>query len=136
MNIDIKTADGEGIELGGAYYDGHGTECRAVGIMLIDYRHITDVSLSCLTGKAENLCCVSMRPDELYSSKPDSWEKLEEDLQRIDLGESGWFCMYAGYGKDNDKCYSECKFFKNKTPCAKQASRDIVSRIRKLRGED
>lgn len=31
MNIDIKTADGEEIELGGAYYDGRGTEYRAVG---------------------------------------------------------------------------------------------------------
>lgn len=26
MNIDIKTADGEEIELGGAYFDGRGTE--------------------------------------------------------------------------------------------------------------
>ena len=76
------------------------------------------------------------RQDEVYLTTPDSWEKLEEDLQRIDIGESGWFCMYAGYGKDDDKCYSECKFFKNKTPCAKQAARDIASRIRKLRGED
>lgn len=26
MNIDIKTADGAEVELGGAYYDGRGTE--------------------------------------------------------------------------------------------------------------
>lgn len=60
MNIDIKTADGEEIEFGGSYYDGRGTEHRVVGIRLIDYRHITKVSLSCLVGKVENLCCVSM----------------------------------------------------------------------------
>ncbi len=47
MNIDIKTADGEEIELGGAYYDGRGTEYRAVGVRLIDYRRIANVSLSC-----------------------------------------------------------------------------------------
>lgn len=82
MSIDIKTADGEEVELGGAYYDGRGTEYRAVGVMLVDYRHITDVSLSCLTGKIDKLCCVSMRPNELYSNPPDSWEKLEEDLDR------------------------------------------------------
>lgn len=69
-------------------------------------------------------------------SQPDSWEKLEEDLQRIDTGGSGWFCMYAGYDKDDDSCHSECKFFEDKTPCDRQAARDIVSRIRKLRGED
>lgn len=75
MNIDIKTADGEEIEFGGSYYDGRGTEHRVVGIRLIDYRHITKVSLSCLVGKVENLCCVSMRPNELYSTLPDSWER-------------------------------------------------------------
>ena len=80
MNIDIKTADGEEIELGGAYYDGRGTEYKAVGVMLVDYRSIVNVSLSCLTGKVDKLCCVSMRPNELYSTPPDSWEKLEEDV--------------------------------------------------------
>lgn len=52
MNIDIKTADGEEIELGGAYYDGRGTEYKAVGVRLVDYRRIVNVSLSCLTGKS------------------------------------------------------------------------------------
>lgn len=74
-------------------------------------------------------------PKSFYLTPPDSWEKLEDDLQRIDIGESGWFCMYAGYGKDDDSCQSECKFFEDKMPCDRQAARDIVSRIRKLRGE-
>lgn len=80
--------------------------------------------------------CVRFSPQNLSLTKPDSWEKLEEDLQRIDIGGSGWFCMYAGYDKDDDSCHSECKFFKDKTPCDRQAARDIVSRIRTLRGED
>ena len=78
---------------------------------------------------------VKYYPDDYYLTPPDSFEKLEEDLQRIDIGGSGWFCMYAGYGKDDDSCHSECKLFKDKTPCDRQAARDIVSRIRKLRGD-
>ena len=75
-------------------------------------------------------------PKSFYLTPPDSWEKLEDDLQRIGIGGSGWFCMYAGYCKNDDSCHSECKFYEEKTPCARQAARDIVSRIRKLRGED
>lgn len=75
MNIDIKTADGADIELGGTYYDERGTEYRAVGVRLVDYRRITNVSLSCLTGEIDKLCCVSMRPNELYSNPPDSWKR-------------------------------------------------------------
>nr|DAM72059.1 MAG TPA: hypothetical protein [Caudoviricetes sp.] len=124
MNIDIKTADGEEIELGGTYYDGRGTEYRPVGIRLVDYHRIAKVSLSCLTGKADKLCCVSMRPNELYSTPPDSWEKLEEDL---DKGED--ICDY----------YEECPkemYGKSCSDCKKAALKNIASRIRKLRGED
>lgn len=123
MNIDIKTADGEEIELGGAYYDGRGTEYRAVGVRLADYRRIANVSLSCLTGKVDKLCCVSMRPNELYSTPPDSWEKLEEDLDR---------------GKDICDYYEDCPAEmdgKSCSECKKAALKNIASRIRKLRGE-
>lgn len=134
MNIDIKTADGEEIEFGGSYYDGRGTEHRVVGIRLIDYRHITKVSLSCLVGKVENLCCVSMRPNELYSTLPDTWEKLEEDLSRA----SGYDivspnCRYFTAGKCVDcrmRNGATCSIRKNE-----RAFADILERIRKLRGE-
>jgi hypothetical protein len=131
MNIDIKTADGADIELGGAYYDGRGTECRAVGVMLVDYRRITDVSLSCLTGKIDELCCVSMRPNELYSNPPDSWEKLKEDLGRCADVSDHEECAY--FGNDTSSC-SSC-VAGPEASCSKTAMRDIASRIRKLRGE-
>lgn len=131
MNIDIKTADGEEIEFGGSYYDGRGTEHRVVGIRLIDYRHITEVSLSCLVGKVENLCCVSMRPNELYSTLPDSWEKLEEDLGRGADALNYEACAY--FGKSACDC-SSCIADKGET-CERVAMRDIADRIRKLRGE-
>lgn len=135
MNIDIKTADGEEIELGGAYYDGRGTEYKPVGIRLVDYHRITEVSLSCLTGKVDKLCCVSMRPNELYSTPPDSWEKLEEDLRRGADAESYQLCKYA-----NGEAFlcSECRFLKGEGSCARANKflADVLDRIRKLRGED
>lgn len=130
MNIDIKTADGEEIEFGSSYYDGRGTEHRVVGIRLTDYRQITKVSLSCLVGKAENLCCVSMRPNELYSTPPDSWEKLLEDLDKC-IAESDLCWYYSPSGECRD-----CAISDNETlGCTSIALEDIKERIRKLRGE-
>ena len=131
MSIDIKTADGADIELGGTYYDGRGTEYKAVGVRLVDYRRIVNVSLSCLTGKVEKLCCVSMRPNELYSNPPDSWEKLEEDLGSGADALNYEACAY--FGKNACNC-SSCIADKGET-CERVVMRDIADRIRKLRGE-
>lgn len=131
MNIDIKTADGEEIELGGAYYDGRGAEYRPVGIRLIDYHRITEVSLSCLTGKVDKLYCVSMRPNELYSNPPDSWEKLEEDLGRGARASDYEVCAYFRKSKcDCSSCIAD-----ESRSCEQVFMRDIASRVRKLRGE-
>lgn len=131
MNIDIKTADGEEIELGGAYYDGRGTEYRAVGVRLADYRRIANVSLSCLTGKVEKLCCVSMRPNELYSNPPDSWEKLEEDLDSCSASTRYTPCAY--FNNSNASC-EKCPA-NPKKECIVQMAKHIALRIHKLRGE-
>ena len=131
MNIDIKTADGEEIEFGGSYYDGRGTEHRVVGIRLTDYRRITKVSLSCLVGKVEDLCCVSMRPNELYSTPPDSWEKLEDDLDSCCASTRYTPCAYLNKSSDDcDKCLAD----PNKE-CVVQMVKHIALRIHKLRGE-
>lgn len=132
MNIDIKTADGEEIEFGGSYYDGRGTEHRVVGIRLTDYRHITKVSLSCLVGKVEDLRCVSMRPNELYSTPPDSWEKLEEDLDSCSASTQYAPCAYFSNSTGNcEKCPAD----QNKE-CLVQMVKHIALRIHKLRSED
>lgn len=71
----------------------------------------------------------------MHLTKPDSWEKLEEDLGR------------AAERKD---ITSQCRYFNNTNRCAncpiskvggcthkdERAFRDILDRIRKLRGED
>lgn len=60
----------------------------------------------------------------MHLTPPDSWEKLEEDL---DKGED--ICDY----------YEECPkemYGKSCSECKKAALKNIASRIRKLRGED
>lgn len=73
-----------------------------------------------------------MRPNELYSTPPDSWEKLEEDLGRGADALNYEACAY--FGKSACGC-SSCIADKGET-CERVAMRDIAYRIRKLRGED
>lgn len=61
---------------------------------------------------------------------PDSWEKLEEDLDGCVA--EGTACMY--FSKDGT-CQS-CSISNITTGCSPKVIEDIVSRIRKLRGED
>lgn len=77
----------------------------------------------------------ALDPALVYLTPPDSWEKLEEDLGR------------AAERKD---ITSQCRYFNNTNRCAncpiskvggcthkdELAFRDILDRIRKLRGED
>nr|UVM86307.1 MAG: hypothetical protein [Bacteriophage sp.] len=68
----------------------------------------------------------------LYITPPDSWEKLEEDLDRGADALNYEACAY--FGKSTRAC-SSCIADKGET-CARIAMRDILARIRKLRGED
>ena len=70
-------------------------------------------------------------PHSLSITQPDSWEKLEEDLDRCADAPDYEECAY--FGKDASSC-SSCVAGKEAS-CSKTAMRDIASRIRKLRGE-
>lgn len=80
------------------------------------------------------------RPQEIYLEKPtllDDWEKLEEDLVRA-IEDSDTFssmaCAYINQSGDTCCC---CKFYdSHERSCSKQMIKDIVIRIRKLRGEN
>lgn len=72
---------------------------------------------------------------------PDSWEKLEDDLDRaVESGGAGdesifqsMACAYMN--RDGEMC-GDCKFWnKYVRNCTNQMLEDVVSRIRKLRGE-
>lgn len=65
----------------------------------------------------------------LRFTQPDSWEKLEEDLDKCVA--EGTVCTY--FSKDGT-CQS-CSLSNITTGCSPKVIEDIVSRIRKLRGE-
>lgn len=71
-----------------------------------------------------------LAPEPMYLIPPDSWEKLEEDLNRA--VEETDVCLYCG--KD-DTC-ANCTVYGN-TPKGGSiaAFKDILDRIRKLKGE-
>ena len=73
------------------------------------------------------------RQDEVYLTTPDSWEKLEEDLNAAGNARYQEACAYFHREKGEDDCAS-CPG--GEDGCARIAMRDIASRIRKLRGED
>ena len=82
-----------------------------------------------LVGAPEDLV---YETNSFYLTPPDSWEKLEEDLDRCADAPDYEECAY--FGKDASSC-SSCVAGKEAS-CSKTAMRDIASRIRKLRGDD
>lgn len=71
------------------------------------------------------------KPEQMYLTTPDSWEKLEEDLDRC-IEESD-LCMY--YNNQNPDC-NNCTISGNESRgCTSVALEDIKKRIRNLRGE-
>lgn len=72
------------------------------------------------------------RPCVVYLEKPDSWEKLEEDLDRCISGDSA--CRYFAASENRE----DCRIDKNNEQggCVELVFKDIMDRIRKLRGED
>lgn len=70
------------------------------------------------------------RTDEVHLTPPDSWEKLEEDLDRC-VAENT-ICRY--YSKDGT-CRN-CTISGTSDACSPKVLEDIKKRIRKLRGED
>lgn len=77
------------------------------------------------------------KPEQMHLTQPDSWEKLEEDLDIVeDFGGTSYLdgpaCAYA---RSIGKSCGECKLYGG-TSCVGKMCADIASRIRKLRGED
>lgn len=67
----------------------------------------------------------------MHLTKPDSWEKLEDDLDRC-IEESN-LCMYYNQNLDCNNCTISGNESRG---CTSIALEDIKKRIRKLRGED
>ena len=67
----------------------------------------------------------------MHLTKPDSWKKLEDDLDRC-IEESN-LCMYYNQNLDCNNCTISGNESRG---CTSIALEDIKKRIRKLRGED
>lgn len=74
----------------------------------------------------------SFKPKNMHLTRPDTWERLEEDLRRGADALNYEACAYLG--KSACDC-SSCIADKGAT-CERVVMRDIASRIRKLRGEN
>lgn len=69
-------------------------------------------------------------PDEYYLAPPDSWEKLEEDLDGCI--EKDEVCCYYNKNKDCRSCPISGN---NPNGCISEVFKDVKKRICKLRGE-
>lgn len=74
---------------------------------------------------------VTYYTSRLYLTPPDSWEKLEEDLDRC-IEESN----YCRYYSPNGSCDTCTKPGSETCGCTAAVFNDIKKRIHKLRGED
>ena len=72
-------------------------------------------------------------PNNLSITPPDSWEKLEEDLGKIANNPGEVVCAY--FGREISYC-DGCKLESCECACSYALLRDVIERIRKLRGED
>lgn len=133
MSVELpKDAEGREIPLDTeVMYDANGKEV-----------HITSFTYRCdvhglwsqwkvfspdITGEKDGM----LPADSLYLTPPDSWEKLEEDLGRGADALNYEACAY--FGKSACDC-SSCIADKGET-CERVVMRDILTRIRRLRGE-
>lgn len=82
-----------------------------------------------ITGEKDGM----LPADSLYLTPTDSWEKLEEDLSEAGDARYDEACAYFNRDKDEGGCVS-CPG--GEDGCGRIAMRDILDRIRKLRGED
>lgn len=70
---------------------------------------------------------------KLHLTPPDSWEKLEEDLGKIANHQTEVVCPY--YDREIKDCEG-CKLEGYDCSCSHAFLKDVMARIRKLRGED
>lgn len=76
-------------------------------------------------------------PKSFYITPPDSWEKLEEDLDRVVENKSSFYTTACAYMNQGGNTCNDCMLHGHNTrSCTDEMFKDVVSRIRKLRGED
>ena len=72
-----------------------------------------------------------------YLTPPNSWEKLLEDLDRVVENKDAFYSTACAYMNQGGATCNDCRLYGHNTSnCTHEMFKDVVSRIRKLRGED
>lgn len=116
------------------------------------YGHSIEITRWCFTTRLEPLFADKNKwiaidkarsvldPTLLHLTPPDSWEKLEEDLDRVVRNEDYdiFDTMACAYTNQNGDTCEDCRFCGNHNTrcCLNQMVEDITSRINNLRNED
>lgn len=131
MNIELpKDAEGREIPLDTvALYDDDGNVHNIRRFMYTNDFDSSDKWINSWTMVVDDY--KTAKPEQMYLTTPDTWEKLEEDLGRGADALNYEACAY--FGKSACDC-SSCIADKGET-CERVAMREIADRIRKLRGE-
>ena len=80
---------------------------------------------------------VKYYPDDYYLTPPDSWEKLLDDLDRVVENKDSFYSTACAYMNKGVATCNDCRLHgHNTSSCTDEMFKDVVSRIRKLRGED
>ena len=122
-----KDAEGREIPLDtAAMYEADGTKCNV--------SHFTYYPKCEITEQSWHIVFTSgsiKRASRMYLNPPDSWEKLEEDLDSCCASTRYIPCAYLNKSSDDcDKCLADPT-----KECVVQMVKHIALRIRKLRGE-
>lgn len=122
MSVELpKDAEGREIPLDTECLYSHGGEKQDV-LSFTYYRKKDRWEIETATRFFNSTC--------LYLTPLDSWEKLEEDLDRC-IEESN-YCWYFSTGGDCSKC---ARPDSDTCGCTASVFKDIKRRVRKLRGE-
>lgn len=77
--------------------------------------------------------CWQHPADSLYLSRPDSLEKLADDLDRVANCQNGTVCTYLDRGRRD--CEG-CELEHRDCSCVEAFLRDVSARVRRLSGEN
>lgn len=73
----------------------------------------------------------------LTTPEPDTWEKLEDDLNRVVENNDAFYEAPCAYMNQSGAVCNGCRLHGRHTRnCTEEMFKDVVSRIRKLKGED
>lgn len=73
----------------------------------------------------------------LTTPEPDTWEKLEDDLNRVVENNDAFYEASCAYMNQSGAVCNDCRLHGRHTRnCTEEMFKDVVSRIRKLKGED